>query len=191
MTGPARLLAPALVLAVEGYLFAEYARFGALIHFWIHGLLGAALGFAVLAVWYLRAGAGDRRSGNPGTVWVAGLAGHLYAAAPDVLFVAADLVHQWWMDVFALHVNIHFIPAPPAVLLVVFTLALAGWAAAILGRRRTATTTLLAMLVLVVSAMALRGAPPTTLHQLRKAPQLALQSSLETAGRASPGQARP
>ena len=118
------------------------------------------------------------------TVWVAGLAGHLYAAAPDVLFVAAELVHQWWMDVFALHVSIRFIPAPPAVLLVVFTLALAGWAAAVLGRRRTAATTLVATLVLFVSALALRGEPPTTLHQLRRAPQLALGCSLEIAGHA-------
>ncbi|MDP8978118.1 MAG: hypothetical protein M3N17_06010 [Actinomycetota bacterium] len=191
MIRAARVLVPALVLAAEGYLFVEYTRFGALIHFWVHGLLGAALGFGVLTVWYLRAGAAGPGGGTPAAVWVAGLAGHLYAAAPDVLFVAADLVHQWWMDVFALHVSIHFIPAPPAVLLAVFSLALAGWAAAVLGRRRTAATTLAATLVLVVAALALRDAPPTTLRELRQTPQLALRCSLESARLASAGQARP
>jgi hypothetical protein len=76
--------------------------------------------------------------------------------------------------------SIHFVPAPLAVLFVVVTLALASWAAAILGRRRVAAATLIATLVVVATAPALRGlrgATPTTLRELRASPQLALYCS--------------
>jgi hypothetical protein len=34
----------------------------------------------------------------------------VYSALPDVLFLGVGLLHALWMDVFALHISVHFTP---------------------------------------------------------------------------------
>jgi len=72
-----RILSAVLVLLVEGYLYVRYAQFDAEFHFWLHGLLGGALGMAaVIAVRLLTSR--RRPHGRPAVApWEAGGAGHL------------------------------------------------------------------------------------------------------------------
>ena len=172
------LLVSSAVVGLESYLFLRYAELGALFHFWLHGLFGAAIGWAVLALVQLRR-TRDRRSARS-TVWVAALIGHLYSAAPDVLFLTLDQVHQPWMDLFALHIGIHFLPAPLLTTFTVFSLALAAWASAVLGGDRMAMVLLAAVVALTGIAWVARDAPPATLEELRQSPQLALACLLST-----------
>lgn len=105
-----RILSAVLVLLVEGYLYVRYAQLDAEFHFWLHGLLGGALGMA--AVTAVRLASRRRPHGRPAVApWGAGGAGHLYSAVPDVLFLSFGVLHVLWMDVFAFHITVHFIPA--------------------------------------------------------------------------------
>lgn len=163
-----RLLTVALVLAAEGYLYYRYALLGAQFHFWLHALFGAALGFALLAL------LGVARRRPVGDVWAAGLGGHLYSAFPDILFLAGGVLHYLWMDAFALHISLHFIPFPLALMLLVFTLSLCGWTAAVLGRRGLALGLVAATVVVTSGALWARTPLPTTLEQVREVRTLAL-----------------
>lgn len=166
------LLVVSAVIALESYLFLRYAEVGALFHFWLHGLFGAAIGWAVLALVQLRLPR-ERRSVRS-MVWVAALIGHLYSAAPDVLFLTLDQVHQPWMDLFALHIGIHFLPAPLLTTFTVFSLALAPWASAVLAGDWIAVVLLAAVVAPTGIAWVARDAPPATLEELHQSPQLAL-----------------
>lgn len=163
-----RAFVPFLVIAAEAYLYWRYAALDALFHYWLHSLAGATIGLFLLTLW------GVIRRRPPQQAWAAGFLGHLYSATPDVLFLAAGVLHVAWMDVFALHITIHFIPAPLAVLFVVFTVTLGSWAAASLGRRRAAVSGLAGVVALLATALALAGEPPATLQDLRRDPRLAL-----------------
>jgi hypothetical protein len=165
---PRHLIAPVVVVAFEVWLYLEYAQLDALLHYWLHALLGAVFAVgAVTAVALVR-----RRA--PRGVWSAGALGHLYSAVPDVLFLAAGILHVAWMDVFALHVTVHFIPVPLATLFALFVLTLGAWAACALGRRRLCAVTLVAALLLTFVAFAVADAPPSTLEELRAEPRIAL-----------------
>lgn len=166
------------VVTLESYLFMRYAELGALFHFWLHGLFGAAIGWALLALVQLRLPP-VRRSARS-AVWVAALIGHLYSAAPDVLFLTLDQVHQPWINLFALHIGIHFLPAPLLTTFAVFSLALAAWASAVLGGDRMAVVLLAAVVALTGIAWVARDAPPAPLEELRQSPQLALACLLPT-----------
>lgn len=65
-----------LVAVTEGYLHVRYAALGAQFHFWLHGLVGAALGVSALtAVRAVRAFRGGRDSTRGALApWEAGLA---------------------------------------------------------------------------------------------------------------------
>lgn len=80
------------------------------------------------------------------------------------------------MDVFALHVTIHFIPTPLLTAFVTFALALVAWATAGIGRRGLAfgALTLTVTVTVTAVALALRTPPPATLDELRANSQLAL-----------------
>jgi hypothetical protein len=64
----------------------------------------------------LRLVAVRRRDRDPAsgavTPWEAGWLGHVYSAVPDVLCLGFGVLHVLWMDVFAFHITVHFIPAP-------------------------------------------------------------------------------
>ena len=171
-----RAVWPLAVLAVEAVLFSRYRSYGALWHFWLHALLGGALGFTVLTVVALA-----RRQPVGGTApWRAAAGGHLYSAMPDVLFVAAGVLHAWWMDVFALHMTAHFLPSPLLSLFAVFALALFGWAAVTTGRRGVAMGCIGCSVVLGAGLVALRTPPPSTLDEVRADPAIAFLCPLST-----------
>ncbi|MBA2529867.1 MAG: hypothetical protein H0V19_07905 [Euzebyales bacterium] len=160
-----RLLVPILVVAAEGYFYWRYSTLDALFHYWLHFLAGATIALFLLTL------CGVVRRRPPRGAW--GVLGHLYSATPDVLFLAAGALHVAWMDVFALHITIHFIPAPLAVLFIVFTVTLGSWAAASLGRRSVAVAGLVVVLAVLAGALSLADEPPASLQDLRRDPRLA------------------
>ncbi len=91
----------------------------------------------------------------------------------SVLFLAAGVFHVAWMDVFALHITIHFIPAPLAVLFVVFAVTLGSWVAATLGRRTFAVGGLVVVLAVFMAALSFADEPPASMQDLRRDPRLA------------------
>jgi hypothetical protein len=147
-----------LVLATEGYLYFRYAQFGAQFHFWLHGLFGAALGLAALTlVRVLR----TRHHCDParGAVapWEAGWVGHIYSAVPDVLLLGFGVLHVLWMDVFAFHITLHFIPIPLVTMLVLFLLALAAYGLAASRHPWYAVALLISGTGVLLVALALAG----------------------------------
>lgn len=158
-----------LVLLIEAYLYTRYAQFGAQFHFWLHGLFGAALGLAALTV--VRMVTTWRRGRDPasGAVapWEAGWLGHLYSAVPDVLFLGFGVLHVLWMDVFAFHITLHFIPAPLLTMLALFLLTLLAYGLAVSRHTRTAATSLGIGAVILSVALALAAPLPGSIHDLR------------------------
>jgi hypothetical protein len=141
-------LVTAAVVAAEAVFYVQYAGFDGQFHFWLHGLLGAALGLTALTAARLTAPRRDtagRMIGCRSVPWVAGFLGHLYSAFPDVLFLTAGVPHQRWMNAFAFHITAHFLPAPILTALAVFLLALVGYGLAMVGRRRTTTAGIAAL----------------------------------------------
>lgn len=162
--GRVRLTAVALA-SVEVYFYARYAESGAEFHFWLHALIGGALGLTLLTLLRLW----RPRDAKPLRAHEATLAGHLFSAVPDVLFLVAGALHVAWMDVFALHITAHFLwPGPLPAALVLWALAVAGWVAMRLGARRAAQASLLASAAFLGAALLLREPAPTTLEDVRE-----------------------
>jgi hypothetical protein len=162
-----RWISAALVLLTEGYLYFRYARLGAEFHFWLHGLFGAALGLAALAIVRI-ARARHHRDPARGAVapWEGSWVGHVYSALPDVLFLGFGVLHVLWMDVFAFHITLHFIPAPLITMLGLFLLALAAYGLAASRHPWYATTTLIAGTGLLLAALAMAAPIPGSLADL-------------------------
>ncbi len=156
-----------LVLLVEGWLYYRYAQLDAQFHFWLHALLGGALGLAALTALRLALPARLARRPPGGTApWAAGLAGHAYSALPDLLFLGFGVLHMLWMDVFAFHIRIHFIPAPLVTMLVVFLLTLLGYGLAMSRRRVLAVVTLVLAGAVLVAALAMADPIPAHVQDL-------------------------
>lgn len=163
-TARVRLTAVALV-SVEVYFYARYAESGAEFHFWLHALLGGALGLVLLTLLRLW----RRREARPLRAHEAGLAGHLVSAVPDVLFLVVGVLHAAWMDVFVLHITAHFLwPGPLPAALALWTLAVAAWTSVRLGARRVAQACLLASVAFLAAALILRDPLPRTLAEVRE-----------------------
>lgn len=171
------LIVATAVIAIEAYLYTQYAALDAQFHFWLHGLFGAALGLVALAAFRMTIG-------TRATPWGPGFLGHVYSALPDVLFLTFGVLHALWMDVFAFHISLHFIPWPLPTMLVVFTLALAAERAAAHRRPAVALGAVAAGATLLVIGLALRSPLPETLHDLRARPGIALLCPLTGADRA-------
>ena len=165
-----RWLSLTLVVLVEVYLYVRYAELGAQFHFWLHGLFGAALGVAALTVLRLL------RRWTHGAVapWEAGWAGHLYSAVPDVLFLGFGVLHVLWMDVFAVHITLHFVRWPLATMWVLFALSLMAYGLAMAARRAPAVGVLALTGVLTAVALASASDLPETVEQVRGHDGLAL-----------------
>jgi hypothetical protein len=158
----------------EIYLYLRYASLDGQFHYWLHGLLGWALGLALLGG--LRLHARHSARGTWLTPWEAVGLGHLYAAFPDILFLTGELLHVRWMDVFALHITVHFIPAPVVTVLVLFLLATLGYGLAISRRRRAAAGSIVVAGAAFAVAVALAAPLPSSVDELRNDPRLALHS---------------
>lgn len=168
---PRTLIVAGAVIAVEVWLYLRYAELGAQFHFWLHGLFGGAIGLGLLAAWRLV---------RPTALspWGPGFLGHLYSAFPDVLFLSAGIVHMYWMDAFAFHISLHFIPAPLWWMLGVFVLALSGERLAAHRRRAATLGALMLSVGAVVLGLALRAPLPDTLQDVRAAPGIAVMCPL-------------
>jgi hypothetical protein len=157
------------VLATEAYLYYRYALLGAQFHFWLHGLFGAALGLAALTLLRtLTTGRRPRHDPATGAVapWEAGWLGHIYSAFPDLLFLGFGVLHMLWMDVFAFHIALHFVPAPLITMLVLFVLTLLAYGLAASRKPVLATGALLAATGILLAALALAEPIPDSLADL-------------------------
>jgi hypothetical protein len=172
-------IAAVAAVTTEVVLYVQYAGFDGQFHFWLHGLLGGALGLTVLSAARLIARRRDtagRLIGSRTAPWAAAFLGHVYSAFPDVLFLTAELPHQRWMDVFAFHITAHFVPAPVLTALAVFLLALFGYGLAMVGGRRSTTAGVVALgagALLATWALAIAGPIPDDIQDLRTHPGLA------------------
>ncbi|MBW3604958.1 MAG: hypothetical protein KY460_08610 [Actinobacteria bacterium] len=175
-----RWIGIAAVALVEVYVFHRYRWLGAEFHFWLHGLFGVALGVWLVTLVELARGTARRR------VIAAGFVGHAYSIVPDVLFVGAGILHYLWMDVFALHIALHFIPAPLITMLAVYALALVGWGCAVTDHRIVAVLALAAVVIVTAAALALRAPLPTSLSEVRDTPGIALLCPVPELATASP-----
>lgn len=169
-----------LVVAVEPVLYVRYAAAGAEFHFWLHGLFGFALGLTVLTVARLLRPRLRLRSPE------SGLLGQIYSAVPDVLFAAFGLLHVLWMDVFAFHVSLHFIPAPLVTMTGVLMLAVGSETASRLGLRKTAAVGIAAAVGVTGAALLLRDPVPGSLREPHQRPGLALVCPLASIDRREP-----
>ncbi|MET9835956.1 hypothetical protein ABZ078_43290 [Streptomyces sp. NPDC006385] len=165
-----------LVLTTEVVLYAGYANYGAQFHFWLHGLFGGALGLAALTVVRAIPGHGSGRA----SPWESGFLGHLYSALPDLLFLGFGVLHVLWMDVFAFHITLHFIPAPLYTMLAVFVLTLAAYGLVMTRRRWSAVAALAVAAAIVVIALAFAAPIPHSVQQIRDHPGLSLLCPVPT-----------
>jgi hypothetical protein len=159
-----------LVLVFEVWLYTKYAALGAEFHFWLHTLFGAALGLVALTLLRL---ARRRRAGSVAS-WEAGWLGQLYSVFPDILFLAFGVLHMLWMDWFAFHISLHFVPRPLLTMWLLFTLALAAYGLASVGRRMLSASVLLSCVGIAALALALAPDVPVTLGEIRDHDGLAL-----------------
>lgn len=132
---PARALRACLwcgaVVVLEVLLYASYRSHDARFHWLTHFLVGASTALVLMAAWtWFR-----RRPATIPLVWV--VAAHLFAMVPDFLF-QAGVAHEWWMDLFLLHIRSHLVPGRNLTWLVIFGLALTAYLVAVDRRARTA-----------------------------------------------------
>lgn len=123
MSRRARVTAPWLLLVVvEALLYLSYRAHDARFHWLTHFLVGGAVALFGMAL-YARL---RRRPAALPALWV--LAGHLFAMFPDFVFEAGR-PHEWWMDVFLLHIRSHFVPGGNVFWLALLLLALGAYLA--------------------------------------------------------------
>ena len=106
--------------AAELGLYLSYRSHDARFHWATHFLVGATaatLGMALYAA--LR----DKPPPDP-ELWLLGA--HLFAMFPDFLF-EAGIPHEWWMEVFLLHIRSHFVPGRNVFWLLTFLAVLGGY----------------------------------------------------------------
>ncbi len=169
------LIAAALAFAGEVYLALRYAEFGALFHYWLHGLWGMAAGLAVIVLWRW---ARSPQTGPGAQLVVAAAVGRLLFAVPDVLFLVLDTPHAGWMDVFGAHISLHFVPVPVAWAYAAFAVAVVAASLGALGRRRPAAGLGVAVVVLLAAGLTVRQPIPRTLDEVRGDPEIAWSCTL-------------
>lgn len=107
-------------LAVEVALYLSYRAHDARFHWATHFLVGSTFALLLMTAY----AAARRRPARAPFLWV--LVAHLYAMFPDFLFEAGR-PHQWWMEVFLLHIRSHFVPGRNLFWFATFLVALAGY----------------------------------------------------------------
>lgn len=114
------LLQAAVLVLAEIVLFRAYGAFDSAFHWGAHFLVAVALSAVVLCTYLLVAG-----RPAPGQLLTV-LALHLYAMFPDLLF-RWGMPHATWMNVFAGHIAVHYLPGGDRSWLAVAVLAVAGY----------------------------------------------------------------
>lgn len=154
------------VAALELVLWQRYAALDVTLHYWLHLLHGTAAGIAlwvaVAAARWRPADPAARRLG----LLTAAVAGHLFTAIPDVLFLVGGLLHRRWMDVFAVHIRIHMVPGALWVALGLLGLSLTAWLGLSAGHRRAACVGVAAVAVATTVAVAVAPPIPSTLAEV-------------------------
>jgi len=118
------------VVVVEVLLYVSYRSHDARFHWLTHFLAGASTALVLMAAWtWFR-----RRPAPFPLVWV--VVAHLFAMVPDLLF-RAGVAHEWWMDLFLLHIRSHFVPGRNLTWLVVFGFALTAYLVTVDRRARS------------------------------------------------------
>lgn len=121
MTGRAGSLGGWVVFAVvEVLLYASYRSHDARFHWMTHFLVAGTVALAAMGVWSYA----TRRPARRHALWILGA--HLYAMFPDFVFEAGHR-HEWWMEVFLLHIRSHLVPGRNLFWLVTFLVALAAY----------------------------------------------------------------
>ena len=157
------LISASLIVIIEILFYRQYAQRGAEFHFWVHSLFGAALGIVVVTIWLL---CRPKRSTGL-SAWEAGFIGHAYSAIPDFLFIAVGILHMYWMDIFALHISLHFVRQPVLTMLLLFLTALLAYGCVRSGRRTYGRYLVICWLVLLGGSLLFRHPIPTNLRQLQ------------------------
>lgn len=111
-----------LFVVAELVIFFSYQHSDVRFHWFLHFFVGATVALTALAVQTWRSA---RVLAYP-LLWV--LLGHALAMIPDPLF--AIMPHQSWMDVFLLHISVHFIPGRNWAWYTLFLISLGGYLAA-------------------------------------------------------------
>lgn len=118
---PTSLLVQAAVLVLaEVVLFRAYGAFDSAFHWGAHFLVAICLSAVVLSGYLLLAGIPA-----PGQLLTV-LGFHLYAMSPDLLF-RWGIPHAPWMNVFAGHIAVHYLPGGDRSWLAVAVLAVTGY----------------------------------------------------------------
>lgn len=124
-----------LFLLAELGIFFSYRHHDARFHWFAHFFAGASVVLIVMSLVAWR-----RRAAVPyPLLWI--LSGHLFAMFPDILFLLFSVVHQQWMDVFVLHISIHFIPGRNLTNYVIFMSSLALYLSILRSRATVAAPT--------------------------------------------------
>ncbi len=112
-----RLVELLFVVVVEILLYRRYQQGDGTFHYFTHFFAGASFALVLMTL-------AARRWRRP--VWLpllAVLAGHLFAMAPDILYLDS-IAHTRWMDVFVAHNTSHFLPGRNISWYVVFLAAM-------------------------------------------------------------------
>lgn len=127
MTEPSRRMTLRLCVYCVLFLVAElaiwfsYRHHDARFHWFAHFFTGATAALLIMSAVTWR----SRRAVRYPLLWL--LIAHVYAMFPDILFAVTGLIHKAWMDVFLLHISIHFIPRRNVTNYALFLLALATY----------------------------------------------------------------
>lgn len=157
------ILTACLVVFFEVILYRQYASLDAEFHFWLHSLFGAAVGLSAVSIWKIIKGKSAGISG-----WEAGALGHIYSAVPDIIFIAFGVLHMYWMDVFAIHISIHFLPAPVATMLIIFLLSLVAYGLSAEGHRKSATYCLVIAASVLSVSLLFKSPVPSNLKEVQQ-----------------------
>ena len=105
------------VVAVEILLYRRYQQGDGTFHYFTHLFAGGSFALVLMTV------AARYRHRPVGLPLLAVLAGHLFAMAPDLLYIDS-VAHARWMDVFVAHNISHFLPGRNLSWYVVFLAAM-------------------------------------------------------------------
>lgn len=98
-----RLVELGFVVVVEILLYRRFQQGDGTFHYFTHFFAGASLALVLMTL------AAHRWRRPVRLPLLAVLAGHLFAMAPDILYLES-IAHTRWMDVFVAHNTSHFLP---------------------------------------------------------------------------------
>lgn len=112
-----RLFELVFVVGVEILLFRRYQQGDGTFHYFTHLFAGGSFALVLMTL------AARRRRRPVRLPLLAVLAGHLFAMAPDLLYIES-VAHARWMDLFVAHNTSHFLPGRNISWYVVFLAAM-------------------------------------------------------------------